>query len=149
MSQYCDVFEYWDTQVGLLVGFISIFTSRNYTQLLQFQDCCDYNTQSLQFTSVIGLLTLVPLFTCSERLVFTSKLPTTNCLGQSHIATDGQSVSLGVEPHLGLMTRYLLLFDSYGLVSVGRPLWREDGFVFCICCWPLPVQSFSGQDPWD
>jgi hypothetical protein len=45
---------------------------------------------------------------------------------QSHIATDGQSVSqsvsLGVEPHLGLMTRYLLLFDSYGFVSVGRPL---------------------------
>jgi hypothetical protein len=27
-----------------------------------------------------------------------------------------QSVSLGVEPHLGLMTRYLLLFDSYELV---------------------------------
>jgi hypothetical protein len=37
-----------------------------------------------------------------------------------HIAIDGQSVSLGVEPHLGLMTRYLLLFDSYGLVFVGR-----------------------------
>jgi hypothetical protein len=31
--------------------------------------------------------------------------------------TVGQSVSL-----LGLMTRYLLLFDSYGLVFVGRPL---------------------------
>jgi hypothetical protein len=30
--------------------------------------------------------------------------------------TISQSVSLGVEPHLGLMTRYLLLFDSYGLV---------------------------------
>jgi hypothetical protein len=27
---------------------------------------------------------------------------------QNHIATDGQSVSLGVEPHLGLMTRYFL-----------------------------------------
>jgi hypothetical protein len=39
----------------------------------------------------------------------------------SHIATDGQSVSLGVEPHLGLMTRYLLQFDSYGLLFVGRP----------------------------
>jgi hypothetical protein len=42
---------------------------------------------------------------------------------QSHIATDGQSVSqsvsLGVEPHVGLMTRYLLLFDSYGLVFCG------------------------------
>jgi hypothetical protein len=28
--------------------------------------------------------------------------------------TVGQSVSLGIEPHLGLMTRYLLLFGSYG-----------------------------------
>jgi hypothetical protein len=41
---------------------------------------------------------------------------------RSHIVTDGQSASLGVEPHLGLMTRYLLLFDSYGLVIVGHPL---------------------------
>jgi hypothetical protein len=41
---------------------------------------------------------------------------------QSHIATDGQSVSLGVEPHLRLMTRYLFLFDSYSLVIVERPL---------------------------
>jgi hypothetical protein len=32
-----------------------------------------------------------------------------------------QSVSLGIEPHLGLVTRYLLLFDSYGLVSCGAP----------------------------
>jgi hypothetical protein len=38
--------------------------------------------------------------------------------------TDSQSVSLGVEPHLGLMTRYtsILLFDNYGLALVGRPL---------------------------
>jgi hypothetical protein len=35
--------------------------------------------------------------------------------------TVSKSVSLGVEPHLGLMTRYLLLFDSYGLVFVGAP----------------------------
>jgi hypothetical protein len=58
-----------------------------------------------------------------------------------------QSVSLGVEPHLGLMTRYLLLFDSYGLALVRRPLWREDGSVFCIYCWPLPAQSFLGPSP--
>jgi hypothetical protein len=36
-------------------------------------------------------------------------------------------------------TRYLLLSDRYGLVFVGSPLWREDGSVICICCWPLPV----------
>jgi hypothetical protein len=45
--------------------------------------------------------------------------------------SDSQSVSLGVDPHLELMTRYLLLFESHGLVFVGRPLWREDGSVFC------------------
>jgi hypothetical protein len=61
--------------------------------------------------------------------------------------TVSQSVSPCVKLILGLMTRYLLWFDSYGLVFVGRPLWREDGSVFYVCCWPLPVQSFSGPSP--
>jgi hypothetical protein len=34
------------------------------------------------------------------------------------------------------MTRYLLLFDSYGLVFCGAT-----------SCWPLPAQSFSGPSP--
>jgi hypothetical protein len=63
--------------------------------------------------------------------------------------TISQSVSLGVEPPLGLLTRYLLLFDSYGLVHVGRSLWREDASVVYNCCWPWPAQSFSGPSPWD
>jgi hypothetical protein len=88
-----------------------------------------------------------------------------------------QSVSLCVVPHVGLLTRYLLLFDSYGLVFVGAlsgermvcylylllalanavflrsrslgtlPLWWEDGFVICTCCWSLPEQSCLGQRP--
>jgi hypothetical protein len=33
--------------------------------------------------------------------------------------TISQSASFGVEPHLGLMTRYLLLFNSHGLVLRG------------------------------
>jgi hypothetical protein len=62
---------------------------------------------------------------------------TNSCLptSQSQVTlrlTVSQSVSLGIEPRLGLMTRYLVLFDSYGLVFfVGRPLCREDGSVFC------------------
>jgi hypothetical protein len=59
------------------------------------------------------------LFTC--RLLCIVKVIVTLRL------TVSQSVSLSVEPHLGLMTRYLLLFDCYGLVFVGRPLWREYG----------------------
>jgi hypothetical protein len=35
--------------------------------------------------------------------------------------TVGQSVSLGIEPCLGLITRYLFLFESYGLVFCGAP----------------------------
>jgi hypothetical protein len=61
--------------------------------------------------------------------------------------TVSQSVSLGIEPHLGPMTRYLFLSDSYVLISVGRPLWREDGSVFCVCRWALPAQSFSDPSP--
>jgi hypothetical protein len=48
-----------------------------------------------------------------------------NCQVKANVTlrlTVSQSVSLGVEPHLGLMTRYVLLFDSYSLVFVGRPL---------------------------
>jgi hypothetical protein len=51
------------------------------------------------------------------------------------------------------MTRFLLPYgiwntsDSYVLDSVGRPLWREDGSVFCMCRWPMPAQSFSGPSP--
>jgi hypothetical protein len=33
------------------------------------------------------------------------------------------------------------------LFFVGRPLWRNDGSVFCICCWSLPAQAFSGPSP--
>jgi hypothetical protein len=45
------------------------------------------------------------------------------------------------------MTKYLLLFGSYCLVFVGRPLWREDASVFFLCCWPSPAQSFLGPSP--
>jgi hypothetical protein len=93
-----------------------------------------------------------------------SIVPTIPCLQHAHLSAGffllrsrsrslcdwqsvSQSVSLGVEPHLGLMTRYLLLFDSYGLGFVGRPLWWEDGSVFCICCLSLPAQSLSGPSP--
>jgi hypothetical protein len=50
---------------------------------------------------------------------------------QSYFTTDGQSVGLGVEPTLGPVTRYYFLPEIYCLVSMGRPLWREDGSAIC------------------
>jgi hypothetical protein len=51
---------------------------------------------------------------------------------QSHIVmTVSQSVCLGVEPRLGLMTRYSYCLTVTVLSLGGRPLWREGGSVFC------------------
>jgi hypothetical protein len=62
-----------------------------------------------------------------------------------------QSVSVRVEPHLGLMTRYLLLFDRYSLFIVVHPLWREDGSVFCqshcLQCLSVPFYNSSERTP--
>jgi hypothetical protein len=67
--------------------------------------------------------------TANPQLSSLTHQPTTSLLQPSQVKVKvtlqlmvSQSVSLGVEPHLGLMTRYLLLFESYGLVFVGRPL---------------------------
>jgi hypothetical protein len=62
--------------------------------------------------------------------------------------TDGHPASLSWNkaPIWGLRADIYYVCDSYGLVLVGRPPWREDGSVFYIC-WPLPEQSFFGPSP--
>jgi hypothetical protein len=61
--------------------------------------------------------------------------------------TISRSVCLGVKPHLGPRTRFLLLSDSFGFFDVRRPIWQEDGSVVYNCCWPSSPQSFSGLSP--
>jgi hypothetical protein len=60
------------------------------------------------------------LFQCADHTENTCHLSDCDLSQKSKSHCDWRSVSqwvsLGVEPHLGLMTRYLLLFDSYGLV---------------------------------
>jgi hypothetical protein len=55
---------------------------------------------------------------------------------QSRFTTHVQSVCLGIEHPCGTCDQILfpvkmLLSEIYGLVSVGRPLWREDGSAMC------------------
>jgi hypothetical protein len=50
--------------------------------------------------------------------------------------TVSQLVSLGVQPHLGLMTRYLLLFASYGLVLCGALSYERAGLSFIYAAGP-------------
>jgi hypothetical protein len=68
---------------------------------------------------------------------------------ECYVMTNGQSASLSWSkaPIWGLWPGLYYMCDSYGLVLVGHPLWREVGSVLCTCCWPLPAQSFSGPSP--
>jgi hypothetical protein len=67
---------------------------------------------------------------------------------QSHIATEGQSVSLGVEPHLGLMNRYLLLFDSYRPVLWGALSDERTGPSFVYAAGPCQSSLSRVRVPW-
>jgi hypothetical protein len=88
---------------------------------------------------------LVPTYTTCYYTSRIKKLPPYSISSNSSLMTKSKSKK---KSHCDSQsTRYLLLFDSYGFVFVGYPLWREDGSVFCICCWFLPVQSFSGPSP--
>jgi hypothetical protein len=47
------------------------------------------------------------------------------------------------------MTRFLLLSDYYGVVDVGRPLWRENGSDVAVAAGPCQRSYFRAGVPWD
>jgi hypothetical protein len=68
-----------------------------------------------------------------------------HCDWRSVSQSVSKSVSRCVEPHLRLMTRYFLLFDSYGHFFVGRPLWREDALSFVYAAGPCQRSLFRPE----
>jgi hypothetical protein len=87
-----------------------------------------------------------PYFTVSDlRLPFssppTTRKVTVEVFDPASTRKVKVKVSLGVEPQTFITVWQL------GSSFVGRPLWREDWSVFCICCWPLPAQYFLGPSP--
>jgi hypothetical protein len=62
---------------------------------------------------------------------------------------DCRSISLGVVPHLGLMTRYLLLFDSYGLAFWGGLSDEKMGLPFVYAAGPRQRSLSRVRVPWD
>jgi hypothetical protein len=140
-----------EPHLGLLTRYLLLFWQLRSCFSSQSHIATDSQSVSLGVEPHLGLMTRYLLLFDSYSLVLSGALSDerTDLFFKVKVTLRlmvSQSVSLGVKPHLGLMARYLILFDSYGLVFAGRPLWREDGCVFFICCWPLPAQSFSGPN---
>jgi hypothetical protein len=89
----------------------------------------------LQVWHLFTLQLNIQLPNCPQSFLTNEWISWIQTQSQSYMATDGRLISKS-------WCRAPLLFDSYGLVFVGRPLWREDGSLFCICCWPSSAQSF-------
>jgi hypothetical protein len=69
---------------------------------------------------------------------------------QSHIATDGQSISKSwSRAPSGAHDQIFITLWQLGSWFCERPLWRENGSVFCICCWPSPGSRSRVRVPWD
>jgi hypothetical protein len=60
-----------------------------------------------------------------------------------------QSVSLGVKPHLRLMTKYLLFFDCYGLVLWSTFSDERTGLSFVYAAVPLQTSLSRVRVLWD
>jgi hypothetical protein len=103
----------------------------------------------LLLSPILTLLTGLLPFTTRDSFYWLSYWLLLAELSWALFTTDGQPASLSWnKAHIwGLRPDFYYLCDSYGIVLVGRPLWREDGSVFYICCWLLPAQSFFGPSP--
>jgi hypothetical protein len=63
--------------------------------------------------------------------------------------TVSQSVSLGIEPHLGLATRYSLFFYSYGLILWGALSDERTGLSFVYASGSCQRSLCRVRVPWD
>jgi hypothetical protein len=104
-----------DERTGLLFTISAGLRQHSHSRVRVFWDSRSYFTVSdsrLPFSSppTTRRVTVEVFYPVSKR----ETLESSQSQSQSHIATNGQSVSQSV--------RYLLLFDSYGLVFEGRPL---------------------------
>jgi hypothetical protein len=91
------------------------------------------------FEQVLALLGILRYIACCTWILYGNAVRTEPCHVGPLSPRHGASVSPW--PDISYCLTVTVLF------FVGRPLWREDGSVFCICCRLLPAQTFSGPSP--
>jgi hypothetical protein len=122
----------------------TLYKSRQH-QLSLFPACYVFTSRSLVMALTVEILHLRALRLYLHSLQWKTASQLTIKSSQSHIATDGQSVSHGVEHYLGLMTRYVLLLDSYGLDFCGAPSLTNGRFCLLYMLLALASAVFIGS----
>jgi hypothetical protein len=133
---YCHVIEW-------LIAFIEhlqIITTSNYSDISLIHTHCSSLQYVLSLFSLLCLHWSWPGDRSNNALCFRAHFKS-----KSHCDWRSVSKSWCRAPSGWLDIYYCLTVN--GLFFVGRPLWREDGSVFCICCWSLSAQSLSGPSP--
>jgi hypothetical protein len=93
----------------------------------------------LTLTLTLGFVSMLTLLKWALRVAWHSAcILVRECdeVRWGYFTTDGQSVCLGIEHPCGtcdqiLLPVWMLLYEIWGLVSVRRPLWREDRSATC------------------
>jgi hypothetical protein len=117
---------FWIWRLGLLALLY------NYSWLEQLTHWTPSEHLSEESLPDLGLISTALLLSLSLMLRPTVSRPV--CLGIKHPSRAYEQIFVTVKTVAGLLMR-------------GGPLWREDGSAVYNCCWPSPVQSFSGQSP--
>jgi hypothetical protein len=97
--------------------------------------------------SIIGIVFFIQIYVFRD-ITSCGPLKVNNRRIEVSKSTDGQSVCLSIEHPCGTCDQVILPVgmlpsEICGLVSVGRPLWRDDGFAICsvITLWSEPLRT--------
>jgi hypothetical protein len=127
---------YWTTSVfsSAMTDLVLIYESvTSSASIVRWLTLHSLNTQQLNWTE----------------LNWTTEL-TQQSQSQSHIATDGQSVSKPLcRAPSGAHDQIFIMVWQLRSCFCRRPLWREDGSVFCIFSFPCQRSLSSVGVPWD
>jgi hypothetical protein len=137
------------SQMGLMTIYLLLFDSYGLAVFWDVAPCRYFvnrrfgGTYGLHLQGISYLLTLVHRSWISSTLkmeeIRSSETSVHTISTRHHIPEDGILHSHRRE---NLKSHIVTV-----LFFVGRPLWRQDGSVFCICCWPLPARSSSYPSP--
>jgi hypothetical protein len=156
------------THLGFTTRFVWLSESFSFVDLGRFlwrengfavYNCCRFSSaQSFLGLRPVGIMTRVEISpTCRAR----SRIYIPLEQGGPVIPADkvkikvtlrltvSQSISLGIEPHLELMTRYLLLFDSNGLLFLSALAEESPGLYFVFAAGPRQSNLSLVRVPWD